>query len=67
MFVVKSFVREDHEINKFAKTNRTLKEASMDAFKVMIFMQPAITVFINITTLLVVWFGGKTVLRTEWK
>lgn len=61
--VVKSFVREDHEINKFAKTNRTLKEASMDAFKVMIFMQPAITVFINITTLAVVWFGGKTVLR----
>jgi ATP-binding cassette subfamily B multidrug efflux pump len=61
--VVKSFVREDHEINKFAKTNRTLKEASMDAFKVMIFMQPAITVFINITTLAVVWFGGKTVLK----
>jgi ATP-binding cassette subfamily B multidrug efflux pump len=61
--VVKSFVREDHEIDKFAKTNRTLKEASMDAFKVMIFMQPAITVFINITTLAVVWFGGKTVLR----
>jgi ATP-binding cassette subfamily B multidrug efflux pump len=61
--VVKSFVREDHEIDKFAKTNRTLKEASMDAFKVMIFMQPAITVFINITTLAVVWFGGKTVLK----
>lgn len=61
--VVKSFVREDHEINKFRTANRNLKDAGISAQKVMIFMQPTITIFINITTLAVVWFGGKTVLN----
>ncbi len=60
--VVKSFVREDHEIKKFHVSNRNLKNAGMSARKVMIFMHPTITIFINITTLAVVWFGGKTVL-----
>lgn len=60
--VVKSFVREGHEIEKFRTSNKNLKEANISAMKVMIFMQPVMTLFMNLTTLAVLWFGSKLVL-----
>lgn len=60
--VVKSFVREDFEETKFKKANRDLKETGMSASKIMIFMHPTLTICMNVTTLLVVWFGGRIVL-----
>lgn len=60
--VIKSFVREDHEVKRFSKSNADLKEATMNAMKIMIFIQPLMSLFMNITTLLVVWLGGKQVI-----
>lgn len=60
--VVKSFVREKHETGKFREVNSNLKKAGMSAMKVMIFMGPVMTVFMNITTLAVLWFGANIVL-----
>ena len=60
--VVKSFVREDHEIGKFTRANRDLKEAGISAMKIMIFMQPVTTIFMNLTVLAVLLLGGRTVL-----
>lgn len=60
--VVKSFVREDHENEKFAKANRDLKDAGIAASGVMIFLQPIMTLCMNITVLCVIWFGGQIVL-----
>ncbi len=60
--VVKSFVREDYENARFAKTNGELKAAGMGAMKVMIFMSPIMSFFMNATTLVVLWFGGNMVL-----
>ncbi len=60
--VVKSFVREEHESEKFGAANRELKRAGMSAMSVMIFMQPVMTLFMNITTAAVLWFGGNMVL-----
>ena len=60
--VVKSFVRESHETEKFNKANRDLKDAGMDAMKNMIFMQPVQTFFMYVTTILVIWFGSKLVI-----
>ena len=60
--VVKSFVRESHETNKFNKANRELKDSGMDAMKNMIFMQPVQTFFMYVTTILVIWFGSKLVI-----
>jgi ATP-binding cassette subfamily B protein len=59
--VVKSFVREDFEKDKFRTANRELKETSMSATKVMIFMSPVMTLFMNITTIAVLWFGAPMV------
>ena len=63
--VVKSFVREDHEREKFGRSNRELKEAGLSAIGVMIFMQPLMTLFMNLTSLAVVWFGGKQVIAGD--
>lgn len=60
--VVKSFVREDYEKEKFSVVNGKLKAAGMSAMKNMIFMGPVMTVFMNIATLAVLWFGANIVL-----
>lgn len=60
--VIKSFVREDFEKKKFGRSNANLKQAGMNAMKLMIFLQPIMMFFMYTTTLLVVWFGGNTVI-----
>ncbi|MBE6757158.1 MAG: ABC transporter ATP-binding protein [Ruminococcaceae bacterium] len=60
--VVKSFVREEYENRKFGDANRELKRAGMSAMKVMIFMHPVMTLFMNLTVTAVLWFGGNMVL-----
>ena len=60
--VVKSFVREEHEVGKFRRANRNLKDAGMSAMRVMIFMQPVTTLFMNLTVLAVILLGGSVVL-----
>ncbi len=60
--VVKSFVREEYEETKFRKANRNLKDAGMSAMKVVIFMHPVMTFFMNATIIAVVWLGHGIVL-----
>ncbi|MBQ0101569.1 MAG: ABC transporter ATP-binding protein, partial [Firmicutes bacterium] len=61
--VVKSFVREEYENDKFRKSNGDLKKAGLDAVNVVIFLSPVVTLFMNITVILVIFFGGKIVLN----
>ncbi len=60
--VVKSFVREAQETEKFSRANRNLKEAGMAAMRVMIFMEPVTTFIMYATTIVVLWFGSGFVL-----
>ncbi len=59
--VVKSFVREDFEEKKFREANRDLKETGIRTSKIMIFMSPVMTLFMNATTIAVLWFGSRMV------
>lgn len=61
--VVKSFVREGFETEKFEGANKNLKDAGMSAMKNMIFMQPVQSFFMYITTGLVIWFGAQLVIN----
>ena len=63
--VIKSFVRESYEEKKFAGANNDLKDASMAAFNVVIFQMPLMSLIMNITTLSVVWFGGRQIMVGE--
>ena len=63
--VVKSFVREDHENGKFRTANRDLRNTSMSAAKVMIFMSPVMTLIMNATVVVVVLIGSRMVLNRD--
>ncbi len=65
--VVKSFVRESYEIEKFEKDNADLKKSGMDAVKIMIFISPLMTLFMFATTIAVIWFGHGFVLEGDMK
>ncbi|MEE1002187.1 MAG: ABC transporter ATP-binding protein [Acutalibacteraceae bacterium] len=60
--VVKSFVREDFEKDKFRESNGNLKKAGISAMNLMIFMQPVMMLLMYATTLVVLWFGGNQVI-----
>ncbi len=63
--VVKSFVRGDFEEEKFGKANEELRQTGMSAFKVVILNMPVMNLAMNITTLAVVWFGGKQIMTGD--
>lgn len=60
--VVKSFVREDREIDKFDNANLDLKDNTINAVKLVIMTMPVMTLAMNITTVAIVWFGGRKIL-----
>lgn len=60
--VIKSFVRGDYEVDRFAEANEDLKNTSLGAFKIVIVQMPIMALAMNITTLAVVWFGGQQII-----
>ena len=63
--VIKSFVRRDFEIEKFDEVNKDLKDTSVGALKIVILNSPVMTLAMNITTIMVVWFGGNMVVENK--
>ena len=59
--VVKSFVREDHEQEKFSQRNQDLKNTSQKAFGAVVMNMPIMMLIINGTIIAVMWFGGHLV------
>lgn len=63
--VIKSFVREEYEEEKFRGANGRLKDASMNALNIVIMTMPVMMLAMNITTLAVVWYGGNIIIAGE--
>ena len=61
--VVKSFVREEYEIDKFESDNSDLKRSGMNAVKVMIWMGPVMNLFMYASVIAIIWFGHGIVLN----
>ncbi len=60
--VVKSFVREGHEESKFHVANNNMRAAGFQTMKLMIHMEPIISLFMYLTTLAVIWLGADRVI-----
>lgn len=60
--VVKSFVREDFENERFSRANADLKDAGLSAMNLMIIIMPVMMLIMNLTSVAVVWFGGNMVI-----
>ncbi len=63
--VIKSFVREDLEEEKFKNNNNNLRDKGLSAMNVVIITMPVMMLAMNITTLAVVWYGGNIIIAGE--
>lgn len=57
--VVKSFVREDFESERFEKANVDLKETTIKSFHIMILLMPLVMLIMNVAIAAVLWIGGS--------
>ncbi|MCL1935563.1 MAG: ABC transporter ATP-binding protein/permease [Defluviitaleaceae bacterium] len=60
--VVKSFVREDFEVQKFKKVSSNIYDTFSGAEKVVAFFQPATQLAIYICMVLIAWFGARLII-----
>ena len=59
--VVRAFVREKHEAQRFTDANATLTDTSVRIGRLFVIMGPAITIVLHLATVAVLWFGGHRV------
>lgn len=59
--VVKAYVREDHENDKFCKATDRLKNLSIHAEKLVIMNQPVMQLTVYTCILLISWIGAKMI------
>ncbi|MFC5176852.1 ABC transporter ATP-binding protein [Nocardioides taihuensis] len=59
--VVRAFVREPHETQRFSEANAGLTEVSVRAGRWMATMFPLVMLVVNISSVAVIWFGGHRV------
>lgn len=62
--VVKSFVREKHEKEKFKKANDRLTSTGINAIKIVIMNMPIMQLVMYVCILAIVLFGGRLVVDT---
>jgi ABC-type multidrug transport system fused ATPase/permease subunit len=61
--VVKSFARENFEIQKFEQENHAVRGFNMDAMRLSAWNQPLMVLALNVVTVLIVWVGGVAVIQ----
>lgn len=55
--VVKSFVRQDYENERFSKANTELMDITIKSYNIMILLMPAIMLIMNLSIASVLWIG----------
>jgi len=60
--VVKAFVREPYEAERFGEANRALYEKSMEVGRLISLAMPLIFLISNLATVTIVWIGGLQVI-----
>ena len=59
--VIRAFVREPFEADRYADANRALTETSVKVGNLFVLMFPAIMMVLHLATAAVLWFGGHRV------
>lgn len=59
--VVRAFVREPHEVERFGEANDELVGVALKVGKLMAFMGPAVMLIANMTSISVLWFGAHLI------
>ncbi|RSS72810.1 ABC transporter ATP-binding protein [Streptomyces sp. WAC06614] len=59
--VIRAFVRDEYEQQRFGRANTDLTEVSLSAGRLMALMFPAVIVVINMSSVAVIWFGAMRI------
>ncbi|GAA0414128.1 ABC transporter ATP-binding protein [Streptomyces luteireticuli] len=59
--VIRAFVRDDHERERFGTANTELMDVSLRAGRLMSVMFPAVMLVVNVSSVAVLWFGGHRI------
>lgn len=59
--VVRAFVREPQEVERFAETNDDLTATSLRAGRLMASMFPTVSLFISVSSVAVLWLGANRI------
>jgi ATP-binding cassette subfamily B protein len=59
--VVRAFVREPMEVERFARANRDVTETATRVGRLMAFMFPTVMLVLNVSSVAVLWFGGHRI------
>ena len=65
MPVIKAFVRQNYEEKRFEKTNEDFRLVNLRVFRVLMILIPAMTLFLNLMIVLILYFGAYDAIRGE--
>ncbi|MET9273158.1 ABC transporter ATP-binding protein [Kribbella sp. NPDC003557] len=59
--VVRAFVREPHEVERFGEANQNLTDTAIRAGRLMALVFPTVMLILNLSSIAVLWFGASRV------
>ncbi|GJF28519.1 multidrug ABC transporter ATP-binding protein [Kitasatospora sp. NE20-6] len=59
--VIRAFVKDGHEQERFASANQDLADVSLRVGRLMAFMFPAVMSVVNVSSVAVLWFGAHRI------
>lgn len=65
--VVKAYVREDHEAERFNDANENLMQSNLRVQKLVAVLQPLLMIVMNLSVVAVIWIGGLQVEAKEMR
>jgi ATP-binding cassette subfamily B protein len=60
--VIKSYVREDNEINRFKELSKDYIKKNMDMVSIQAWIQPALFLVTGFSSIVVIWIGGTYII-----
>ncbi|WP_304094607.1 ABC transporter ATP-binding protein [Methanobrevibacter ruminantium] len=63
--VIKAFVRQDYEEERFRKTNKDFKAVNLNVFRILLVLLPAMTLLLNLMIVLILYFGAYDAIQGE--
>ncbi|MBA3743358.1 ABC transporter ATP-binding protein [Sporichthya sp.] len=59
--VIRAFVRDEHESDRFSRANADLREVSLGTGRLLAMMFPIVLLVVNAASVSVLWFGGHRI------
>ncbi|WP_406534765.1 ABC transporter ATP-binding protein [Methanobrevibacter sp.] len=63
--VIKAFVRQNYEEKRFEVTNEDFRQVNLRVFRVLLILMPAMTLFLNLMIVLILYFGAYDAINGE--